>query len=88
MAEIKKTLHLLCAVRKRLMAMTGFRIPIAMADMRLQIDHWRFDVGADEIFIIFVWIELRQEFWIPVFNMHVNEITAEACAIPIWICHS
>ena len=58
-----------------------------MADMRLQIDHRRLDVGADEIFIVFIRIELRQEFWIPVFDMHVDEITAEACAIPIGICH-
>ena len=87
MAEVKKTLHFLRAVRKRLMAVAGFRIPVAMADMRLQIDHRRLDVGADEIFIVFIRIELRQEFWIPVFDMHVDEITTEACAIPIGICH-
>ena len=76
MAEIEESLHLFRAIRERLMAVAGFRIPVAMTDMRLQIDHRRFHMGADKIFIILVWIELREELRIPVLNVHIDKIAA------------
>ncbi len=87
MAEIEESLHLFRAIRERLMAVAGFRIPVAMTDMRLQIDHRRFHMSADKIFIIFVRIELREELRIPIFYVHIDKIAAVTCAEPVWICH-
>ena len=87
MAQLLHTLHLVLATDKSLVHFTALGRPIAQTDMALQIQHGRVDVAELQMFHIVLRIKLRQEFIIPVFDMHVHQVSTEFFLIPLHDIH-